>query len=85
VNAELEGLGEGIFGLVRGSKILLARRAFDMGHRFVASTLYEEWLHRDQGLRDETRDMQNLLFEKLFAMVERVSVFETRAAAKGAK
>ena len=76
----VEGLGEGIFGLVRGSKILLARRAFDMGHRFVASTLYEEWLHRDQGLRDETRDMQNLLFEKLFAMVERVSVFERRTA-----
>lgn len=81
----VEGLGEGVFGLVRGSKILLARRAFDMGHRFVASTLYEEWLHRDQGLRDETRDMQNLLFEKLFAMVERVSVFESRTAAKGSQ
>lgn len=79
--ATVEGLGEGVFGMVRGSKILLARRSFDMGHRFVASTLYEEWLHRDQGLRDETRDMQNLLFEKLFAMVERVSVFERRAGA----
>lgn len=77
----VEGLGEGIFGAVRNQRILIAKRALDMGHRFVASTLYEEWLHKTEGLADQSRDLQNLLFEKLFAMVERVSVIERRASA----
>lgn len=76
----VEGLGEGIFGTVRNQRILIGKRALDMGHRFVASTLYEEWLHKTEGLADQSRDLQNLLFEKLFAMVERVSVIERRAA-----
>lgn len=74
----VEGLGERIFGTVRSQRILIARRTLDMGHRFVASTLYEEWLHKTEGLADASRDMQNLLFEKLFAMVERVAVIERR-------
>ena len=77
----VEGLGESVFGTVRNQRILIARRTLDMGHRFVASTLYEEWLHRTEGLADQSRDLQNLLFEKLFAMVERVTVIERRAAA----
>lgn len=76
----VDGLGENIFGAVRNQRILIARRALDMGHRFVASTLYEEWLHKTEGLADQSRDLQNLLFEKLFAMVERVSVIERRSA-----
>lgn len=75
----VDGLGEGIFGTVRSNRILIAKRTLDMGHRFTASTLYEEWLHKTEGLADQSRDLQNLLFEKLFAMVERVSVIERRA------
>lgn len=77
----VDGLGEGIFGVVRNQRILIAKRTLDMGHRFVASTLYEEWLHKTEGLADQSRDLQNLLFEKLFAMVERVAVIERRRAA----
>lgn len=77
----VDGLGESIFGTVRNQRILIAKRALDMGHRFVASTLYEEWLHKTEGLADQSRDLQNLLFEKLFAMVERVSVIERKALA----
>lgn len=76
----VDGLGESVFGTVRSQRILIARRTLDMGHRFTASTLYEEWLHKTEGLADQSRDLQNLLFEKLFAMVERVSVIERRAA-----
>lgn len=65
-------LGESVFGMVRGSQILIAHRTLDMGARFVASTLYEEWLHKTENLTDCSRDLQNLLFEKLFAMVERL-------------
>lgn len=72
----VNGLGKGRYGAVRNGQILIARRTFDMGHMFIASTLYEEWLHANQKLRDESRDMQNLLFEKLFGMVERVVSME---------
>ena len=74
----VDGLGESVFGAVHNQRILIAKRSLDMGHRFVASTLYEEWLHKTEGLSDCSRDMQNLLFEKLFAMVERVSVMERK-------
>jgi hypothetical protein len=75
----VDGLGEGIFGTVRDQRILLAHRSLDMGHRFIASTLYEEWLHKNEGLADCCRDMQNLLFEKLFAVVERLHVMDRSA------
>lgn len=78
----VEGLGEGVFGTVRDQRILLARRTLDMGHRFVASTLYEEWLHKTEGLADQSRDLQNLLFERLFAVVERLHVMDGSAAVK---
>lgn len=72
----VDGLGEGIFGMVRHRTILISKACFDMGHRFVASTLYEEWLHKFQMLKDEDRNMQNFLFEKLFAMTERLVELE---------
>lgn len=81
----VEGLGASIYGCVRGSRILIARATIDMGIRFVASTLYEEWLHKTQNLADESRALQNLLFEKLFSMVERVVGMEQEAKGGGSK
>lgn len=72
----VEGLGNDIFGCVRRNQILIAKRTFDMGPRFLASTLYEEWLHKTEHMQDESRDLQNFLFEKLFAMTERVMAME---------
>lgn len=74
----VEDLGASIYGTVRGNRILIARATLDMGIRFIASTVYEEWLHKTQSLRDETRQLQNLLFEKLFSMTERVCALEGR-------
>lgn len=74
-----DGLGDGVYGMVRDRQILIAKRTFDMGARFLASTIYEEHLHKSEGVKDESREMQNLLFEKLFSMVERVMVMEGRA------
>lgn len=74
----VEGLGESIFGTVRGSRILIAKATLDFGIRFIASTLYEEWLHKKESLRDESRQLQNLLFEKLFSMTERVCALEAQ-------
>jgi hypothetical protein len=80
----VESLGPSIFGAVRGSRIMLSKAALDLGQRFIASTLYEEWLHKTQSLRDESRALQNLLFEKLFAMTERVCALEGSRAQKAA-
>lgn len=74
----VDGLGKSIYGVVRRSQILIAKATLDMGVRFTASTLYEEWLHKNEGLNDESRALQNILFEKLFAMVERVCAIESR-------
>jgi hypothetical protein len=75
----VESLGASIFGTVRKNRILIAKATLDLGVRFIASTLYEEWLHKTQSLNDETRELQNLLFEKLMAMTERVSALEAAA------
>jgi hypothetical protein len=72
----VESLGPGVFGVARNDIILIAKPTLDLGVRFIASTLYEEWLHKTQSLRDESRALQNLLFEKLFAMTERVIALE---------
>lgn len=80
----VDGLGRSIYGMVRRNQILIAKAALDMGVRFTASTLYEEWLHKTEGLADESRALQNLLFEKLFAMTERVMALEAPRAAKAA-
>jgi len=70
-------LGEG--GLGRFSEkvgILISRKVFDMGHRMVAGTLYEEWLHKEQHERDFSRSLQNLLIDKLMAATERLLVLD---------
>jgi hypothetical protein len=74
----VEDLGASIYGTVRNNRILIARATLDLGIRFIASTIYEEWLHKTQSLLDESRQLQNLLFEKLFSMTERVCSLEGR-------
>ena len=62
----VEDLGLNCFGLCRGGEIFIDRKTLDKGERFVASTLYEEHLHT-LGYEDESRSLQNLLFERLIA------------------
>lgn len=64
------GIASGAYGLVHMGQIYISPQTFDLGHRFLASTLYEEWLHKEEGLRDESRGLQNYLFEKLAATTE---------------
>lgn len=78
----VETLGAGVYGLMRKGEILIAKRTFDMGTRFLASTLFEEWLHKEASLEDETRDLQNYLFERLFSVIERLVAAE-RASGMG--
>ena len=66
-------LGEGGFGVCKNGKIYISKIVFDKGYRFLASTIYEEWCHRDHGVKDFTREFQDLLLDKLIAVQERLN------------
>lgn len=75
----VESLGEGVLGMANLStrKVLLARRAIQMGDLTLAATLIEEWAHLKHGHKDCSREMQNWLFEQ----VTRLGFAFRRAAA----
>lgn len=65
-------LGDGCFGLVRGDDVMISHTAISMGVDFLAATLYEEYLHRQHGFADESRKLQNHLFQQLVRLARRV-------------
>jgi len=62
----------GALGEARDGVIYLSPKAFRMGTKYVASTLLEEFLHLSEGVRDETREMQNLLIDTIMTLGEKV-------------
>ena len=74
----VESLGAA-YGMVSKGEILIARKTLERGDRFIASTLYEEWLHKTQGLKDESRDLQDLLLDRLFHFVAVTEHYESEA------
>ncbi len=63
----VESLGQNILGRADAitKRILIARRAIQMGDMTLASTLIEEWAHLKHGLADESRELQNWLFDQV--------------------
>lgn len=51
-------------------KIVLSRRSFEMGTKFLLSTLIEEYAHLKTGYYDLTRELQTWLFDTICGMVE---------------
>jgi hypothetical protein len=67
----VETLGGGCLGMARKGVIFVAEQAFHMGNaKQVASTLIEEFIHLKHGYADNSREMQNWLFEKLVSVGE---------------
>lgn len=62
---------DAVVGKAEDNTIFISRRTFDMGTKYLASTIYEEYLHLERGLKDCTREMQNFLFERLFTEYEK--------------
>ena len=62
----------GPLGMAKDGKIYIAPKAFRMGTKYLAGTIYEEMLHLKEGVQDETREMQNVLIDELMTMGERV-------------
>ena len=65
-------LGPGVLGTVRAGHILLSRRAFEMGTKMLAGTLLEEFLHIEYQYRDESRDFQNYLIDRIVTLAEQL-------------
>lgn len=55
---------------VKTKTIYITRKAFAQGAKFVAATLLEEILHIKEGLKDNSREMQNYLFDKIITLGE---------------
>ena len=65
-----KNLGKRILGIAKGGKIYLAEETFEMGTKMVAGTLIEEYIHIRYGYDDNTRSMQNFLFNKIVSLGE---------------
>jgi hypothetical protein len=66
----VEHLGAGIYGKMESGRIFIPRQTIANGVDFLAITIWEEFLHRDLALRDETRAMQQYLFDKILALIK---------------
>ncbi len=78
----VESLGPRVYGFVRDGHIFIDKKTMDKGVRFIASTLYEEWLHKEHGYQDESRELQSMLFEKLLFFVACYQAKQERAASE---
>lgn len=69
----IEHLGEGVLGRAANDKIYLSKIVFMQGTKMVAGTLIEEFIHLRHKLHDETRSMQNFLFDSLVSLGEQLT------------
>lgn len=69
----IEHLGEGVLGRAANGKIYLSKIVFMQGTKMVAGTLIEEFIHLRHSLHDETRSMQNFLFDSLVSLGEQLT------------
>lgn len=66
----VESLGPSHMALYHKERdqIFLAKSTLDWGLETVVATLYEEWLHKEYYYEDESRELQNFLFQRLAAL-----------------
>lgn len=66
-------LGDNVLGRAVDDKIYISKRCFHMGTKMLVGTLIEEYLHLSEGVDDCTRGMQNLLFDTICSLGERIT------------
>lgn len=68
----MDSLGEGVLGLADTDTqtIYLSKGVFGLGTKYVAGTLYEEYIHIEYGVLDETRGFQDLVINQLMSLGE---------------
>ena len=70
-----DNLGIGVLGLAdrKQNRVLLSKECMDGGVKEVAATLLEEYVHLAHGLDDESRKMQDWLFNQIITLGENVT------------
>lgn len=68
----LDDLGKGLMGLAdrKTNTIYVSKKAFAMGTKYIAATIYEEFIHLYHGVDDETRAFQDVVIQDLMTMIE---------------
>lgn len=69
----VHGMGPGVLGMAKGERIYVARENFNLGTKQVACTLIEEFIHLRHRAPDYSREMQELLLNRLVTMGERLA------------
>lgn len=71
----MQDLGSSVLGLAdqKSRKIYLSRNVFDLGTKYVAGTLYEEWIHIHHNVEDETRAFQDVVINHLMGVGEQLT------------
>lgn len=59
-----------VLGQLKDGEILLSPKIFEQGRRSVVITILEEWAHKDSTYGDESRGLQNYLFNKWLHLLE---------------
>ena len=66
----VDDLGGNAYAAVKGRRVYVTKRCIANGVDFLGITLYEEWIHLDLGYMDESRDMQQHLFDKVLELAK---------------
>ena len=62
----------GPHAMARNGTIYLSPQCFREGTKYLAGAIYEEFLHLSEGVLDETREMQTMLFRTIMTMGEKL-------------
>jgi hypothetical protein len=68
----VESKGDALFGQAKDGEIWLTGKAFEHGTFDLATTLLEEHVHLETGHGDETRELQQWLFNRIILMGEQL-------------
>ena len=63
-------IGEGILGMAAEDTIFVSKKAFDMGTKMLAGTIFEEWCHLKHKFEDHTGSFQNFLVDNIMSQAE---------------
>jgi len=67
-------LGPNVAGMYhrKTGRIYISPVALDNGIDYVAGTIFEEWVHKQHKVADETRSFQNILLQRLVQVTKQL-------------
>ena len=65
-------LGDGVLGLAdsKTNTIYISKNTFSLGTKYLAGTIYEEWVHLWYNVEDETRSFQDVVINNAMGLIE---------------